>query len=143
MKFLAVVTPPSIYHHPSLDEDAINVAATEAVGPSVPSVPILPPCFSLLKVSRTPPKFLFVFDHPNLHAGSQYPPHPNLLEWWYARRLVVISWRYFPIPDPFFRPILASILCQEAVELDAQVSLRSSSAATIVMVLGCVGGWVG
>ena len=44
---------------------------------------------------------------------------------------------------PPLHPILANIYRPKAVDSDAQTELRSHSVTTIIMVLGCVGGWVG
>ena len=63
-------SPPKSRFDPVLEKDAVMVAATEAGGPSVLPVSVVPPWFSLYKALRMLPKFSFIFIHPKFPCRS-------------------------------------------------------------------------
>ena len=46
--------------------------------------------------------------HTKLSCRSAVALTPKLSEWWYALRLLVVSYQYLPSPSPFFQPIYPS-----------------------------------
>ena len=66
LSFFCVSSPPSppkSRFDPVSEKDAVMVAATEAGGPSVLPVSVVPPWFSLYKALRMLPKSSFIFIH--------------------------------------------------------------------------------
>ena len=61
-----------------------------------------------------------------------------LVSWWLSPLLILSD-----TPPPSLHPVLDRILSPKAFESEDQANLRPYYAATIVMVVGCVGGWVG
>ena len=97
--FLRFLPPPPTEFGSDLasEDDAVTTVAAASVPAVVspvvvsPVVVILPPLqFSLLNASKTPPKFLFIFDHPGSPCRSVVAPTPKLSDQRYSLKLVVI-----------------------------------------------------